>query len=91
MVTSARFRYLDYDELAVLLKARGRGDTNIDTFEDIEIPYRHQGNFTIAILKRYNRIKVGIAKHNPIDPQNDGAARELALYRAIGNPAGGWQ
>ncbi len=90
MVTSAKFRALSYNELAVLLKARRRGDTNIGTFEDIEILYRHQGNFTIAILKRYNRIKVGIAKRNPIDHQNDGAARELALYRAIGNKAGGW-
>ena len=91
MVTSARFRALSYNELAVLLKARRRGDTNIATFEDIEILYRHQGNFTIAILRRNNRIKVGVTKRVPTDKCNDVRATELALYRAIGNAAGGWE
>ncbi len=90
MATSARFRDLTYGELAVCLKAKRRGDTNVASLEDIEVLYRHQGNFTIAILKRNNRIKVGVAKRVPTDKCNDVRAMELALYRAIGNAAGGW-
>jgi hypothetical protein len=85
-----RFRQLSDNEIAILKKAWERGKATRKHAKGDTVTYRYQGNFTIAFIKNGSYLLVGVAKWNPIDSENWEMAKDIALFRAIGNLAVGW-
>ena len=50
---------------------------------DAKVEFEHEGNFTIAIVKKRRVVKVGVAKKSPLDENIPQRGEQIALYRAL--------
>ena len=50
---------------------------------DAKVEFEHDGNFTIAVVKKKRVQAVGVAKKSPNDPFVPDRGEQIALYRAL--------
>lgn len=50
---------------------------------DAKVEVEHDGNFTIAIVKKKRIMAIGVSKKSPADPYVPERGENIALYRAL--------
>jgi hypothetical protein len=78
----------DECELQLIAKANqrlnGKVRENFDLFRKAtQVKYLFEENFTKCVITTPKSVHVGVAKRNPMDKFNIGAATNIAFYRAI--------